>query len=793
MLPSQRNEPPTTPEDVQRRVDTYVAHLQKIEGFFNEHSLELGLGVRLNAAGAVEAVRKGTGLARVMRFCDRPDDSGVLHGAQLMTALNCIGELLTSPQRNGLVLGAMQSGKTTTSLAFQFAGPIVHLLTGRCLYPIYLITSHTSQEDQTKIEITRFLDFYGELSVEVDEERHCTLIEYVKYVKRVSIDPVFAFSPTINTYREHVLKHALPDTMMGPRLGDFIQRRAPGESIRRIADLCRRANAKGFAPLLIIDEPQFGASDRFVKVGGGVERRSCVLLQIFRQIDEALGEDAKDRVFIGLSATPYELHDIESVWKVEQYLTSAYTGFNYFGGKVIDADADVTPPRTISFGDFGREIGLPFLEKVSLNAYGGSGRSFERFARKIAYNGTQSQYRQEVESTLREAILYMASIGESPQGGICIRLFNNNIRSHRLIECLALPADEIEVIEYFGSDHKGQSVKRAIRQRSRTDVPFLIAVTNRARMGDAFPEEVEWFLEFSKKAATLNALLQGLLGRACGYGKRSTVVMSEDNAQLVEDYKREQGGYIYKTSRHSLVVGPYRRGAPTSLIRVHRDMDDPLVTQLFERIDLEIVAPHVIQDSPTLRAHRASNGKKYRTGPLLRIAEKLGLFDYLEREDVRRRLFPTYPEFQIARAGDEVPHSRAPDKKLGYFLDDEGNCRFTFREWMESSTNHGGARSRGYGGRDATDRARAGDTLEPQINMRKFDPVTREMIDDKRINGEVMLRDERRPGHWRAEMITLPLVGAVRELQAGEATYPVKHSPFSALMSVEERKKAGSG
>ena len=461
---------------------------------------------------------------------------------------------------------------------------------------------------------------------------------------------------------------------------------------------------------------------------------------------------------------------------------------------MIDAAVEVTPPRTISFGAFGKEIGLPFLEKVSLNAYDGDSRLFARFARQVGYEKTHSEYRLEVERALRAAILHMAGRVSDLAGGICIRLFNNNIRSHRLIERLNLPADQIEVIEYFGSDHRGHSVKRAIRQRSRHDRPFLIAVTNRARMGDAFPREVEWFLEFSKKAENLNALLQGLLGRACGYGKSSTVVMSDENAQLVEDYKREQGGYIYKTSRHSFVVGPYRRGAPTSLIRVHRHMDDPVVKAFFERVDREIVTRHVIQDSARLRTNRASDGKKYRTGPLLRIAREIGLFDHLESGEVRKRLFPTYPEFRIARAGDEVPHSRSPDRKLGYSLDENGDCRFTFRELVDGSSNHGGARSRGYGSADATDRSRAGDKLEPQINMRKFDPVTGEMIDDKRrVNGDVMEAEDRRRANWRAEMVTLPLISAVRELQSGEATFPVEHSPFAALLSDEERERARAG
>lgn len=773
---------------VRQRVEEYVGHLNTIARVFDDHARELGLGVRLDIEGAVAAVRRGTGVTRVMRFCERVDDSGVLHDSQMMTALDCVGELLTSPRNNGLVLGAMQSGKTTTSLALQFAGPIVYLLTGRCLYPIYLITSQTSQEDQTKIEITRFLDFYGELAVVVDEEHRCSLIDYVR---QFSVDPVFAFAPTINMYREHVLKHALPDTMMGPRLDDFIQRRVPGESIRRVADLCRRANTRGFAPLLIIDEPQYGASDRFVKVDDQIERRPCVMLQIFQKIDEALGEDAPDRVFIGLSATPYELHDINSVWKIKQYLTSSYTGFNYFGGEVIDADADVSPPTTISFGDLGEEIGLPFFGSVDLRAYDAQPRAFERFARRIGYGGTQNEYRQEVERTLCDAILRLARTNPASPKGICIRLFNNNARSRRLIERLCIPNHEVELIEYFGPEHKGQSVKRAIRQRSRQDLPFLIVVTSRARMGDAFPDEVEWFLEFSKKAANLNALLQGLLGRACGYNKRSTVVMSDENAQLVEDYKRERGGYIYPTSPHSLIVGPFRRGAPTSLIRVRRDMDDPLIAEFFRRIDLEVVEPSVFQDKATLQARRARGSEPFRTGPLLRIAEELGLFDHLERRDVRERLFETYPEFRIARAHDEVIHSRFSDRRLGYTLDDDGNCRFTFREWTEGSSNHGGVRSRGYGGRDASDRERAGDTLEPQVNMRKFDPVTGRPIDDKRINGQLVDRQDRRAGHWRAEMITLPLVHAVREIQAGESTYPVRHSPFSDDMSPEERAAAG--
>ena len=682
----------------------------------------------------------------------------------------------------------MQSGKTTTSLALQFAGPIVYLLTGRCLYPIYLITSHTSQEDQTKIELRQFLEFYGELSVKVDDQHQCTLIEYAR---TALIDPAFEYSPTINTYREHVLKGALTDILIGPRLEDFVQRRSLGESLNRIVDLCKRADAKGFVPLLIIDEPQFGASDRFRSSDDGeLERRPCVLIRLFNRIDEALGKSSRDRVFIGLSATPYELNHLSAVWKVHQYLSSNYVGFNYFWGKVIDAGAQVRPPRTMSFAGLGQELRLPFLDRVSLAAYDNKARAFKRFARDMGYVGTHAQYQYEVERTLRNTILRLAAAGSTPRTGICVRLFNDNSRSQQLLERLDLPAEKIEVLKYFGSEQRGNSVKRIMQNRERPDLPFVIAVTNRARMGDAFPREVEWFLEFARKAADLNALLQGLLGRACGYNKRSTVIMSEDNCDLVENYKQKWGAFAYRTSRHSLIVGRRGRGVPTALLHVRRDMDDPLVRTFFRRIDREIVDAHIIQGGPTVRARRA--GKKgYRTGPLLRIAEEIGLFEYLEKSDIRCKLFPTFPPFRIARAGDEVPHSSAPNGILRYSLDTSGNCRFTFREWTNDGSNHGGIRSRGYGGRDASDRTQSGDTLEPQISLKKYDLETGGWIDDRGANGKGGVQRERKPGNWRAETVTLPLVAAVRESRMGHATYPVEHSPFSDLMSMEEREEAG--
>src|SRR3712207_7788177 len=65
-------------------------------------------------------------------------------------------------------------------------------------------------------------------------------------IRRPPRSTLFPYTTLFRSYREHVLKKVLPDTMMGPRLDDFIQRRTNGEAIARVAELCRRANSKGY-------------------------------------------------------------------------------------------------------------------------------------------------------------------------------------------------------------------------------------------------------------------------------------------------------------------------------------------------------------------------------------------------------------------------------------------------------------------------------------------------------------------------------------------------------------------
>lgn len=756
---------------LKRGMDAYERHLRAIAQTFNDHAAEKGLALKMEPGPAIAAVRSGVGIARVAPYWEmRVDDTGVVHESQLKTAIDCIVELLRDEKRCGHVVGAMQSGKTTTSLALQWAAPALYLLKGLRAYPFYIIGNQTNHQDQTTTELNRFLSFYGDVE----------LRPLAGAAVATNDDALFARSPTLLTYREHVLRDAMEYVHQIPLLEDIVHRRVGGRTgLSRIADLCARAAEKGFRPLMIIDEPQFGASDRIVEGDAGPERRKCVLEQIFERIEKDLGATRDDHWFVGLSATPFELNDLSRIWEVRQYLTDAYSGFNFFNGREISPGVSITPPLSMGLADLASVVGVPFLAQLSMAAYDGKDAAFARHAKRVGFEGDQVAYQEESRKALRAVIMAQLDTyrreGTTPVG-LCIRAFNDNAKTEGLIARLELDADRVEVVRYYGAEAGNVSVKRAIAKRKRPELPYVVFVTNRARMADAFPTEVRFFMDLAQKASDLNALLQGLLGRACGYNKRSTVVLSDANAQIVEAYVATNGGYVSRTSRHSVAVGGFRRGAPTGVLKLRVEMQDAVVQEFFDRLNRDVVEAN-IEPGPKLRVPRAKGVGGYRTGPILLIAEQIGLFDHIEQPSVRTGLFPHIPTgFHVARRTEAIRHSHKAGVTLSYGLDGAGNCRFTFRRASRDGAAKGGAPGRAKGKKDV------GQHMEPTVYVEKFDPATDRIIDD-----------DTTPGRWRAFMVTFPLRDPVREVKAADVAYPVPHSPYNDWATPEEQATRDAG
>jgi hypothetical protein len=180
-------------------------------------------------------------------------------------------------------------------------------------------------------------------------------------------------------------------------------------------------------------------------------------------------------------------------------------------------------------------------------------RKFE-FSR---YQGNWTQYRRDCVNAIRDLVLALIKHGGHHQAGrpvgICLRALNDNDHTEQLLADLNLPPHLIEVVRFFGTGGQGQTVKQVIAQRQKPHLPYLFMVTSKARMGDQFPSDVRYFIELSQTSSDLNALLQGLVGRSCGYGKNSLVILSDRNRGILDAYVSTHGDYVMQPSRHSIV------------------------------------------------------------------------------------------------------------------------------------------------------------------------------------------------------------------------------------------------
>ena len=162
------------------------------------------------------------------------------------------------------------------------------------------------------------------------------------------------------------------------------------------------------------------------------------------------------------------------------------------------------------------------------------------------------------------------------------------------------------------------------------------------------------------------------------------------------------------------------------------------------RLALLLVLP-TVPVGADMKPDRAPAGG--RRGPVLTLAEAHDLFDHVESASFRETNLPhVIGDAEIVRRGENIiiQNEDGNSTRASYLTDDEGGCRFNFRQ--KSYAGRAGIKGRGRGQRDAQDSALNKGVLEPSIGVRKRDPIMGGWIDNAAI-----------PGEWVAVSITLPL------------------------------------
>ncbi|MDF2602636.1 MAG: hypothetical protein K0Q54_5459, partial [Methylobacterium brachiatum] len=463
------------------------------------------------------------------------------------------------------------------------------------------------------------------------------------------------------------------------------------------------------------------------------------------------------------------------VWQVYQKLGPAYRGFNWFNGRRIDPTATIRPPQMASFGEMAGPVGSAFLQHVRLDAYSRADR-FRKLAAMIGYGGGHADYRAECAKALRNLIMHLVRVGEAQTGGpigLCLRGLNDNAATEALLREMCLPSGRVERIGWYGDENKGMTVRDAIRCRQHPDRSFLIPVTSKARMGDAFPRQVRYFIDLTQKSSTQNALLQGLLGRACGYGKDTLVVMSEENVAYARAIAAGTPWALRPCTQVKMVDA--RAGIrSTAQVVLRRGVDPVLDATFFSELDAHVVAG-LIPDGPTMRPKKAGRGG--RRGAIYTVPGFAEVEAALADPARRAALLPDVaPEDVVvaAKPGDAVERIRRDPRTgtetrltVSFLRDAADRVHFTFR--TVDQVERGGTGGRGLGRGQTRGQGPAGDHLDPQLGMAKIDAVAT-------------------PGRWQVQAIALPLRSYVRVgAMAGQVPLPADTCVYDGLLTPEER------
>ena len=732
------------------------------------------------SANAAKEAWSRLGMTTIADMADhiRKRRSGaILYGEQTESALDLMVKQIISWGLSGTLLGAMQVGKTGTIYATLATDAILHAAFGVAFAPFIVVSEQTSHSKQGVKGLDRFLELYRGLEFVPVRRQHkkpgtFTFFDLGQMVTKGHENGSFERGDAIT------LDAHLNEVQIGKQL---YYRRVRGEGEEGdgidslIADM-DEAVARGLYLHVRLDESHHGATGKNMKA-------------LFAGKHDEIWHPSNPHRVTAVSATPFSHLELPNMVVTKMRLSPHYRGFNFANGEVLDPNVVTSVPDIVRLGS----LPIPGAAQVQTafkDAWDGA------IIDPVGFDGACR--------TLREIMDYMMH-GRGPVG-CCVRIVNDNA----LINEVAVRFRQIggyEVLIFNGeSDHR--TVDELLESRTQTDLPFVILVTGKARMGDDFAPITEVFIELTERTTYSATAVQGLVGRACGHYKpNSVLVMSDYNADMVEHYIETLGKprdfAVGKDVRmESLAGGRVRtpsayyitREAATKVAALGRDYEGLL--RAFLRADREFVCvafPKKVQ--------KIAREAKRHEFPLFDIFEEEGVWDLLDRPEVQRLIEGT--RFRPVKPGESHPWT-LKEREVTLTMPALGEPVPVFFRHMTKAMADADKRSfvdadhRGYEDRATrSDKDATHGTFNVQFNVAIVDDAGVEMIPastKKKVKkGQASRLPTKKPGRVALWAISLPCDRTAGRTMADRVMRPTSDSYFRGVLESAEAAGLGGG
>jgi hypothetical protein len=284
-------------------------------------------------------------------------------------------------------------------------------------------------------------------------------------------------------------------------------------------------------------------------------KESCNFAHIFVILDESHSANGLDSVldrnfikefsndekfkFVTMSATNFESHATSLKGPIiDCWLDKDYVGPSKLASRRMNSFKEYKEalPHLISLKDLD-------CDSLNWDSYN-SENTFHRHRtdKRETWYAYQKMMRRKI-SELITSVLKKGKFGRCE--GMMLRVKTKDL-ADELARSLQITQRDVSVIVYHSGEtisidgNIRQSTKETIKKiiRLYAKKKYVILVVGAGRLGDQFPNSCRVFVDLTKKNTYLVSALQGTLGRACGWGKDTVVVVSEENKKLIQDYFR---------------------------------------------------------------------------------------------------------------------------------------------------------------------------------------------------------------------------------------------------------------
>ena len=508
--------------------NTYSNHIEKLNTVLQKELNKHNLPISIKMLPVKVTNFRINRLNKDRKFHD--DDSQAWDN-QIETLVDVIVKVFKDPAKSAVLIGSTQLGKTMLVILCSVVEAILYIKTGVKYKTIYLSPNKVSLGDQMIEDYKSFSAFYDfEIS-----STDWAPFRYSDYKSGTHLGG-----------EEHI---DVPVFRVSKSAVD-----------KKVKKYIEAIHSEGARVIFILDECHYGSDQNGV-------------LKSVLNIAKNLVDKSQGDIMIAISATPFQLGNLQSLSKVFCRTYKGYVGYAFWNGQLLDPRYPLIIPDHIAFNSprIEKEFGVKELQWINRKFYRKEShyekeknkritpfsKRWQGYSHEEYRNFCAEKFAQLVNSCL---ITHNVLNGK----GFINRFFHKNSEALEFINKYKNKFDpKIKLVAWQGDDAKVNLSKFLNEQNILPNDLKVIFVTGSGRMGNRIQDEdkIYYGADFSPNS-NLTAVLQGLLGRMTGKKSVPPIMFFEKKICDELDLYVSSRGKGFKRTPHNraTLVGESHRG-----------------------------------------------------------------------------------------------------------------------------------------------------------------------------------------------------------------------------------------